>query len=114
MVINGKPINPGDLRTRITLQRRTTTADAGGFMVPAWATLAVVWARWTNVHGSEVWAAQAMGAEQPATALIRYYSGLDPTCAVLLGTVQYEIVSLDDIQDRHEWVELKVRRMGAG
>jgi len=102
------------MRTRITLQQRTVTSGDGGFQTPGWSTLASVWAKWTNVHGSEVWAAQSVQAEQPATVLIRYLAGLDTTCAVLKGSDRFEIVSIDDIQERNEYLELKVQRMRSG
>lgn len=114
MNLNGKTINPGDLRTSVTLQSRTVTVGDGGFPVPSWSTITTVWARWTNVHGSEMWAAQAVEAENAATVLIRYQAGLDRTCAVLKGSERFEIVSIDDIQERHEYMELKVKRMEAG
>jgi SPP1 family predicted phage head-tail adaptor len=114
MNLNGKVINPGELRTSITLQERAVTPDAGGFGVKSWSDIATVWARWENAHGSEAWTANTAGAEQAATALIRYRSDIDTTCAVLKGSDRYEIVSLDDIQERHEYIELKVKRMVAG
>jgi SPP1 family predicted phage head-tail adaptor len=109
MILNGKPINPGELRTQITLYSRALTTEAGGFQVPDLEEIAEVWARWTNVHGSEVWAAQSVQAEGPATILIRYRDGLDTTCVVAKGDQLYEIVSIDDIQNRHEYMELKVK-----
>ncbi len=114
MILNGKPINPGDLRTRIDLQKRTVPADAGGAQVPSWATQATIWARWENAHGQEAWIAQSVQAEAPATVLIRYYAGLEPTWAILKGSDRYEIVSVDDIQERREYMELKVRQMRPG
>jgi SPP1 family predicted phage head-tail adaptor len=114
MILNGKPINPGELRTQVTLQSRTVSMETGGFQVPIWSTLATVWAKWTNVHGSEVWAAQTAQAEAPATVLIRYRNDLDTTCAVLKGSDRYEILSIDDIQERHEYMELKVQLARAG
>jgi SPP1 family predicted phage head-tail adaptor len=114
MNIGERSTNPGEMVTRVTLQSRSNTTAEGGFQVAAWATLATVWAKWTNVHGSEVWAAQSVQAEAPATVLIRYQAGLDTTCAVLKGSDRYEIVSIDDIFNRHEYMELKVRRMESG
>jgi SPP1 family predicted phage head-tail adaptor len=114
VILNGRPINPGELRTSVDLQKRTVPADAGGAQSPAWSTQATVWARWENAHGSEVWAAQAVQADSPATVLLRYYAGLEPTWALLKGSDRYEIVSVDDIQERHEYMELKVRRMRSG
>lgn len=114
MNLNGRPTNPGDLRTQVIIKTRTTTADANGFMVPAWSTLATLWAKWSNVHGSEVWVANAEGAEGAATVTIRYNSSIETTCAVELAGKLYEIVSVDDVMNRHEYMELKVRRMKAG
>jgi SPP1 family predicted phage head-tail adaptor len=104
----------GELRTRITLQSRSNTTNAGGFQSPSWATIADVWAKWDNAHGSEVWAAQSVQAEAPATVTVRYRTGLDTTCAVFKGSDRYEIISIDDIHDRHVWLELKVRKMRSG
>ena len=114
MNLNGTPTNPGEMRTSITLKKRTATADAGGFMVPGWTTLGTVWAKWTNVHGAEVWTAQMAQAVQPATIWIRYRNDVDTSCAVFLGSTMYEIVSVDNVQQRSEYMELKVRRMAGG
>lgn len=38
------PIQAGNLRHRITIQRETTTRDAYGSEVKTWADLATVWA----------------------------------------------------------------------
>jgi len=114
MNLNGKPTNPGELRTEITLQQRSVSTETGNFQVPAWADIATVQAKWTNVHGNEVWLANTVQASQPATVWIRWRSGLDTTCAVLKGTTRYEIVSLDNVQERNEYIELKVKRMAGG
>ena len=114
MRIGSQVTNPGELRTSIKLQKRTVSTETGGFLAPAWSDLATVWAKWTNVHGSEAWAAMSVEAEAPATVLIRYRSGIDTTCAVLLGTERYEIVSIDNIAQRSEYLELKVRKIKAG
>ena len=108
MNINGKPTNPGELRTLITLQAPTIEADAGGAQKAIYMDLATVYAKWTNVHGQEVWVAQAVMAQKPATVLIRYRADVDTQIAVLKEAELYKIVSVDDVQDRHEYMELKV------
>lgn len=116
MILNGKPINPGELRTKITVLRRSFTTDAGGFQSQAaqLTQICEVWARWQNVHGQEAWTAATLQAEQAATALIRYRSGIDATCLVQKGSDLYQIVSLDNIHERGEYLELKVRRVVEG
>ncbi len=115
MILNGKVINPGELRTSVVLKSRTVVNDAGGFPKEGpGSTIATVWARWSNVHGSEVWAAESAQASAPATVLIRYRSDINPTCYVVKGSDVFEIVSLDDIGERHEYIELKVKRLVNG
>jgi SPP1 family predicted phage head-tail adaptor len=96
------------------LKRRTVTTGTGGFQTPILTTVATVWARWVGVHGSEAWAASSVGASQAATVLIRYIEDMDTTCVVTLDGNNYEITSIDDIQQRHEYLELKVQRMVPG
>ena len=113
MNLNGKISNPGELRTSILLKRRSITKTAG-FQSVTPVTVATVWAKWTNAHGSEVWAAQAVQAVQPATVLIRYRSDVDTTCLVEKGGQDWEVVSVDNIQERNEYLELKVKLVTAG
>lgn len=114
MNLNGKITNPGELRTRINLGEKAISTETGGFQVPDWDDTVEVWARWVNVHGAEVWQSKSVQAVSPATVLIRYYAGLDTTWSVVKDGVRYEIISVDDIGERHEYMELKVQRMKAG
>lgn len=114
MNLNGTPTNPGELRTLIILQSRGVPTGAGGFQVPGWATIATVWSKWINVHGSEAWAAMTNNAMQAATVTIRYRADVDLTCAVLLGSERYEIVSIDNIRQRNEYLELKLKKVVSG
>lgn len=114
MNLNGKTINPGELRTPVLLAPRTVSTETGGFSqaTPDTAHQVSAWARWTNVHGAESWAVNAQGIEQAATVLIRYRS-MDESWYISRdnGASWYEIVSMDDIQARGEYIELKVKRM---
>lgn len=114
MNLRGSPTNPGELRTQIGLQSRTITADAGGAQKPAWATTATVWAKWENAHGNEQLASETVASEQRARVWIRYKAGIDTTYAVLKGSVRYEILSVDNVRERSEYMELIVRVMKAG
>jgi SPP1 family predicted phage head-tail adaptor len=82
--------------------------------VPDLVLEAEVWSKWVNVHGVEVWAAQAEQAEQPATVLIRYQEDIDTTWVIVKDGINFEIVSIDDIRERHEYMELKVKSMRSG
>jgi len=114
MKIGNKISNPGELRTQVLVQTRTATIDAGGFKTPTWATVAEVWCRWSNAHGREMMEMQIAHVDAPATVLMRYRSDVDVSCSLLKGGARWEIVSVDDITERHEYLELKVLRMRAG
>jgi len=114
MNLNGKIFNPGELRTQITLKSRAVTKDAGGFPSVSGNTLAVVYARWKNVHGSEVWAADMAQAKLAATVMIRYRADIDETCLVDKNGELFEIVSMDNIEERNEYLELKVKLVKTG
>lgn len=114
MILNGKVINPGEFRTRITLEQRAIEVEDGGFRKPQWTAVSEVWSRWVNAHGLESMQASLQGAEAPATVLIRYVSGLDTAWSVLNGSTRFEIISVDDIQNRHEFMELRVKRVQGG
>lgn len=114
MKIGDKPFNPGELRTPVLLAPRTVSTGTGGFQKPAPNTTKQVstLARWVNAHGSEVWAADAAGVQEPATVTIRYRN-IDPTWYISKdnGTSWFEIVSIDNVREYGELLELKVRRM---
>lgn len=133
MKIGNRVTNPGELNTQIILAKRIVTTDAGGFQVTTYEHIAQVWARWANVHGSEAWTSASLGFTAPATVLMRYLVGVDATCVVykgaqleevivegevtglqITGGLMYEIVSLDNIDERSEYLELKVQRKEAG
>jgi SPP1 family predicted phage head-tail adaptor len=110
MNLNGKPTNPGELRTSIELQAPTINKDPGGAQKATWSHLATVWAKWTNAHGQEVLLAQAVESQKLATVLIRYRADVNEQCSILLDGQRYEIIAPpDDIQERHEYMELSVR-----
>lgn len=114
MILNGKAINPGDLRTKISLHERTVTTLDGGFTKAGTSKLGDVWSRWVNAHGSETWVIATNQFRSAATVLIRYRDDIDTTCVVEKSGLLFEIVSMDDIQNRHEYIELKVARWQPG
>ncbi len=116
MNIGGKTFNPGDLRTPITLLQPVESANAGGFKTPTYtaATNGAVMADWKNAHGAEAWAAAAIQATRAATVRIRYRADLGLTWRVQKGSEVFEIVSIDNIGERSEILELKVRAVVGG
>lgn len=118
MIIGGKVTNPGELRTRVVLAPRTVSTETGGFRRPHPDSVNQVnaWAKWVNAHGNEAWTANAEGILEPATVLMRYRSDIDASWYISKdnGATWFEIVSPDNIQERGEYLELKVKRWRQG
>jgi len=107
----------GDLRTKIRIQYKKRVGT-GSFAKDTWPDLGnssntdppkYIYASWVNVHGSEAWIASSVQAQLGATATIRYRDGVTPACRILLGSTIYQIVSLDNIHQRNQWLEIKVK-----
>lgn len=71
--------------------------------------------KWVNAWGSEVYTARQAGVTEPATLTLRYTPKLTTTCIIYRGTdpKPYEVISVNDVENRHAWLEVKVQRKGA-
>lgn len=71
--------------------------------------------KWVNAWGSEVYAARQAGVTEPATLTLRYTPKITTTCIIYRGKdpKPYEVISVNDVEDRHAWLEVKVQRKAA-
>ena len=71
--------------------------------------------KWVNAHGSEVYDARQAGVTEPATLTMRYTGKLTTTCLIYreADPKPYEVISLNDVEGRHTWLEVRVQRKGA-
>ena len=77
-----------------------------------------VMCKWVNAHGTDVYAAMQLQLRDPATITTRYSPLLADeekarqTMIVYRGAsaTPYEVISVDDVEDRHVWLEIKVQR----
>ncbi len=109
-------INPGEMRTSITFQSPTISKDAGGAQKTVYANVAskpTVKARWINDHGQEALSSGAETSVQRATVTIRHRVDVETTWRVLKDAEPWQILSVDLIQGRNRWVELRVERVKA-
>lgn len=108
MKLGKKVTNPGELTKLISLQSSDVTKVSGGQKVE-YTTRASVYAKWVNAHGGEGTASGSLQALKTATVTIRYYADLDTTWAILKGTERYRVLSVDNIRERNEYMELQVQ-----
>lgn len=104
-------IQISDLRTRITFQQPTISKDPGGAQITTWAnisTVPTVWAQWINDHGQEAISSDVEKFVQRATVRVRHRSDIVTTWRVLKDGEAWQILSVDQVQDRNRWVEMRV------
>jgi len=112
-----KNANAGELRTAVRFIRIDRKTDSGGFPVESEINVFgennTVMCKWVNAHGTEVWSAMQLKLRDPATLTVRYSPLLDnSTLVVYRGNdpVPYEVISIDNVEQRNEWLEIKVQR----
>lgn len=114
MMRMAKYANPGALRTPVRFIRIDRTNDADGY--PTETEVDVfgqpVMCAWVNVHGNEVFTAMQMQLREPATLTTRYSPLINQKLLIYKDsdTDPYEVISIDDIDERHAWLEIKVQR----
>jgi SPP1 family predicted phage head-tail adaptor len=109
-----KFVNPGALRTPVKFIRIDRTTDSDGYPTETEVDVfgAPVMCAWVNVHGNEVFTAMQMKLREPATLTTRYSPLINQKLLIYKGTDPdpYEVISIDDVEDRHAWLEIKVQR----
>lgn len=116
-----KQANAGELNTRVRFIRQTKTINENGFPVNTDEDVFgdVVWCKWVWAHGSEAFEHMRLQLGQVAT-LTMYASPLVTVdCRVQLVDEQalvgsdlgaFEIVSIDSVENRGRFMEIKVKR----
>lgn len=114
-----KSANAGELRTPITVMSVSKPTDDEGYdsyvETNVFGTGAVLMCKWVNAHGTEVFAAAQLQLREPATVTVRYSPKIDRTCLIYRGSdpEPYEIISIDNVEERDAWLEIKVQRKEA-
>ena len=107
-------VDIGDLRHRVTLQRKTTTVSECGFETVTWEDVATLWAAVTNLHGREYYAAAAVQAEKTVKFTIRYLPGLDTTMRIFFRGKIYNISAIDNIKYQNRYLKIKAQEVDGG
>ena len=118
-----KRARAGELRTVVFFRRLVKWTDGGGSAHQREEAVFPdgqggergVHCKWVNAHGTEVFAAMQMQVREPATLTMRYSPLIDAAMLVYKGRDPrpYEIISVNNVEDRGVWLELKVQRKGA-
>lgn len=125
MAALAKSARAGELRTRIYIRRVSKTVNENGVSSPeteesvighdAGGNERMYHCKWVNAYGSEVFSAMQMQVQEPATLTMRYSRRIQPDQLIYKvgDPMPYEIISINDVEDRHRWLEVKVCRRRA-
>lgn len=111
-----KQVNPGQMRTPIQIKTYTETKDEDGFKIKEWKNVfsegTTIYCHWSNAHGQEALTAASLELKEPATLTMRYSDKITPKCRIFKksDSKPYEVISLDNVNERNQWLELKVQR----
>ena len=101
----------GQLRDRITIQRKTGGTDAWGAPLPeAWADYASLWSNIRFLSGTESIKAGADVSVVSASIRIRWRQDVTAGMRVVAGAAVYDIEGVLPGQ-RREWLDLAVKRV---
>ena len=116
-----KSAGAGELRTLVYFKKIVREADDEGydadrevniFGVDETGADVPMKVKWTNAHGYEVYEGMQLKLREPATILARFSPLINQKLVVYKkGDVEpWEIISVDDVENRHKWLEIKVQR----
>ena len=118
-----KSANPGEMRTSVIIESCTSEVTKDGYPVLTWTNIFgdgnTVRVKWVNVHGTQVFESMGLDLKEPATLTMRYSPLINRKCRVLKtedidkpdkSDLYYEIISIDDVEEKHRWLEIKVQR----
>jgi head-tail adaptor len=100
--------NPGELRTLVTIKAPTISDDAGGAQVSSWTGSEQVYVKWVNAHGRELIGSDVAQARRRATVWMRWNSTINTKSAILKGSELWQVISVDNVRERGEYMELLV------
>ncbi|MBW8382217.1 MAG: phage head closure protein [Youngiibacter sp.] len=101
----------GEMRHRIKIQRIAITTNENGYEVESHEVVKTVWAKVSNLHGKEFFAAKAVQSDNTVKFTIRYISGLDQSMQILFQEKIYNITSIDNIRYRNEYIEIQAKEV---
>jgi hypothetical protein len=116
-----KNANAGELRTPVYFKSVSRTTGTNGNTIPEEENVfgqdadkhdIPVRVKWVNVHGTEVMTALQLKLREPAVITMRYSPLINRLLVVYKedDPVPFEIISVDDVENRHKWMEINVQR----
>lgn len=111
-----KSANAGELRTPVFFKRVLKSVDKDAVKKTTEENIFgegyAIKVKWVNAHGSDAFIALQMKLSEPATITCRYSPKINVDQLIYRGSdpKPYEIISIDNVEERNQWLEIKVKR----
>lgn len=133
-----KAANAGEMRTPVFFMKVERTTNANGYSAEVETSIfqkdgvpVPAYGKWVNIHGSEVFTAMQLQLRDPVTFTTRHspqynqyliaYNGSEYKAALAainggtpsekaLAPIRYEVISVDNVEDKNAWCEIKLQR----
>lgn len=96
------PVNTGNLRHRITIQKFEDGVNENGFPVQTWIDVKSVWADLKTVKGSEFYQAASAQAQNDIRFIIRYTTGVNSDMRISYKDRLFNIISIINDDERNK------------
>lgn len=100
-------MNIGKFRHKIRILKKEWVTDEIGDMVEKIVEVATLWAKVSNLHGREYFAALSVQLEKTLIFTTRYKEGLDETMIIEFQGKDYDINFIDNIKYKNEYLEIQ-------
>lgn len=104
-------INSGDLKHRVTIQKRTMTSNGFGGWVETWTDICTVWGNYNPLSGRELLAQQQVNAQITVDVQIRYREDILPLAVpirrIVYKGINHNVLGCIDVDNAH--VELRLQ-----
>ena len=105
----------GELRTRIRVREIVHSIDEDGFNKRDFKDVfgSTVWCKWIFERGTETFESARQRLMERAAITMRYNDKIDERCVIEREGkpgIYWEVVSVMDVDDRHRWMEVTLKR----
>lgn len=105
------PLNAGDLRHRIKIQRLECVTTPNGFEEEVWTDWKTIWASKNNLSGKEYYSAKTVNEEKTVKFKVRYQKDLEVLESTRYRIVHdgkiYNITFIDNFMYQNKWLVIK-------
>lgn len=101
----------GKLRHRLILQSETQAQGSTGEVTSTYLTDTTVWGSLKQMSGKELEASRQISEEATYKAIIRYYSSLTTEYRISFDSRTFEIVSIEDWEERNIYQVLLLKEV---